>query len=73
MVSASKFGKEDVSETLELTSEENGMAVIVQESWRGILNKDITPEIDFFKSGAGSMDVVRCFIFVNFISEFCSL
>ena len=33
--------------------------------WKGILNTDIEITTDFFKSGAGSMDVVRyaCYMF----------
>ncbi|XP_002130073.4 cytosolic 10-formyltetrahydrofolate dehydrogenase [Ciona intestinalis] len=59
MVSASKFGQADASETLELTEEENGMMAKISTAWGGILNKEIDEETDFFKSGAGSMDVVR--------------
>ena len=59
MVPASKFGQADASESLELTEEEKGMQEKLKDAWHGILNKDITDETDFFKSGAGSMDVVR--------------
>ncbi|XP_039263657.2 cytosolic 10-formyltetrahydrofolate dehydrogenase-like [Styela clava] len=56
---ASKFGHDDISETLALTGEEETMAATVKDSWHGILNRDITNDTDFFKCGAGSMDVVR--------------
>ena len=59
MIPASKFGQADASESLELTDEEAGMQKKLREAWKGILNKEITDETDFFKSGAGSMDVVR--------------
>lgn len=56
---ASKYGLEDVSETLILTDEEMKMSESIRESWKGILNCDVADDTDFFKSGAGSMDVVR--------------
>ena len=59
MIPASKFGQADASEALELTDEEEEMRDKLKAAWGGILNKDITDETDFFKSGAGSMDVVR--------------
>lgn len=59
MVPASKFGQADASESLELTEEEAGMQDKLRDAWKGILNKDISDDTDFFKSGAGSMDVVR--------------
>ncbi|CAK8681490.1 unnamed protein product [Clavelina lepadiformis] len=59
MVPASKFGQADASESLELTEEEVGMREKLKAAWGGILNKEIVDDTDFFKSGAGSMDVVR--------------
>ncbi|KAL3853603.1 hypothetical protein ACJMK2_017137 [Sinanodonta woodiana] len=60
MISASKFGKEDTHEDkLELTPEEEKMIKDLKVVWNGILNINIDNLTDFFKSGAGSMDVVR--------------
>ncbi|XP_059140890.1 cytosolic 10-formyltetrahydrofolate dehydrogenase-like [Physella acuta] len=60
MIPASKFGKEDAStQKLELTPEEIEMGNGLKNIWRGILNTDIENSLDFFKAGAGSMDVVR--------------
>ncbi|XP_071083635.1 cytosolic 10-formyltetrahydrofolate dehydrogenase-like isoform X2 [Haliotis cracherodii] len=60
MIPASKFGKDDKStEKLELTQEEINMVTALKGVWNGILNIDIEDQTDFFKSGAGSMDVVR--------------
>lgn len=62
---ASKFGLENVTETIELTKEEMSMQKCVRDSWKGILNREISDETDFFKSGAGSMDVVRSVLWVG--------
>ncbi|XP_076447488.1 cytosolic 10-formyltetrahydrofolate dehydrogenase-like isoform X2 [Babylonia areolata] len=60
MIPASKFGKQDSStQELTLTSEEEGMAGTLKEVWKGILNIDVDETTDFFRAGAGSMDVVR--------------
>ena len=59
MVPASKFGQADASESLELTEEEAEMQEKLRNAWKGILNRDISDDTDFFKCGAGSMDVVR--------------
>ncbi|XP_052084135.1 cytosolic 10-formyltetrahydrofolate dehydrogenase-like isoform X1 [Mytilus californianus] len=60
MIQASKFGKEDTSQSkIEITSEEEGMIKAMKDIWKGILNTDVDETTDFFKSGAGSMDVVR--------------
>ncbi|CAG2215509.1 ALDH1L [Mytilus edulis] len=60
MIQASKFGKEDTSQSkIEITSEEEGMIKAMKDIWKGILNTDVEESTDFFKSGAGSMDVVR--------------
>lgn len=47
------------SEALELTPEEVQMEKDLNKVWQGIINRDVNDETDFFKSGAGSMDVVR--------------
>ncbi|KAK3610577.1 hypothetical protein CHS0354_009017 [Potamilus streckersoni] len=60
MIGANKFGKEDTQEDkLELTPEEQKMIKNLKVVWNGILNINIENSTDFFKSGAGSMDVVR--------------
>lgn len=60
MINANKFGKADAGEDkLELTPEEETMIGSLKTVWAGILNIDIDQSTDFFKSGAGSMDVVR--------------
>lgn len=60
MIKAAKYGQAEESVDVELTEEEQGMADSVKAIWVGILsNPDITAETDFFKSGAGSMEVVR--------------
>ncbi|PVD24205.1 hypothetical protein C0Q70_14675 [Pomacea canaliculata] len=60
MIPASKFGKTDSSaEELTLTPEEEAMATTLKGVWQGILNIGVDETTDFFKAGAGSMDVVR--------------
>ncbi|CAG5117906.1 unnamed protein product, partial [Candidula unifasciata] len=71
MIPASKFGKEDAStQKLELTPEEEKISEKLQAIWKGILNTDIDNSLDFFKAGAGSMDVVRL---VEEIKEQCEV
>lgn len=70
MIQASKFGKEDTSQTkLELTPEEETMIKNLKVVWGGILNLEVDESTDFFKSGAGSMDVVRL---VEEVKEKCN-
>jgi len=59
MAPASKFGQAADAESLQLTDEENQMRDQLKAAWAGILNIDIADDTDFFKSGAGSMHVVR--------------
>lgn len=71
MVSAAKFGKEDEAlQVLELTDEEKAMVEVVKGIWRSILNQEVNDSSDFFKLGAGSMDVVRL---VEELKEKCQL
>uniref|UniRef100_A0A0B6ZYE6 10-formyltetrahydrofolate dehydrogenase n=1 Tax=Arion vulgaris TaxID=1028688 RepID=A0A0B6ZYE6_9EUPU len=71
MIPASKFGKTDVStQRLELTPEEEKITENLKSIWKGILNIDIENSLDFFKAGAGSMDVVRL---VEEIKEQCEV
>ncbi len=60
MISASQYGEEEEHVEIELTDDEKELARRIKEIWSGILNTDdITGESDFFKMGAGSMQVVR--------------
>lgn len=60
MMNASKYGAAaETSETVELTAEEQEVAEKMRETWKAILNMDVADDLDFFKAGAGSMDVVR--------------
>ncbi|XP_060582139.1 cytosolic 10-formyltetrahydrofolate dehydrogenase-like isoform X2 [Ruditapes philippinarum] len=70
MINANKYGKMDAGESkMELTPEENKMLDNLKAVWNGILNIDIDISTDFFKSGAGSMDVVRL---VEEVKEKCN-
>ncbi|XP_069142725.1 cytosolic 10-formyltetrahydrofolate dehydrogenase-like isoform X1 [Argopecten irradians] len=70
MIQANKFGKEDLSQTkLELSPEEEKMISSLKTVWNGILGVDVEETTDFFKSGAGSMDVVRL---VEEVKEKCN-
>eukprot|EP00058_Branchiostoma_floridae_P001920 XP_002587408.1 hypothetical protein BRAFLDRAFT_290865 [Branchiostoma floridae] len=61
MIPAKMFGKADAGgATLELTAEEKDLEGQLKDVWKGILSiAEIQGETDFFKAGAGSMDVVR--------------
>ncbi|KAK8387245.1 hypothetical protein O3P69_018098 [Scylla paramamosain] len=60
MMNASKYGAAaETSETVELTAQEQEVAEKMRETWKAILNMDVADDLDFFKAGAGSMDVVR--------------
>jgi len=59
MIAAKDLLNPSSSEELELTSDEIEMKDQLSNVWKGIINKEVTEETDFFKSGAGSMDVVR--------------
>lgn len=60
MIPAWKWGKVEKVEKLELTPEEESMQEMVREVWSSILSGQVIEEsTDFFKSGAGSMDVTR--------------
>ncbi|GAU93721.1 hypothetical protein RvY_05615 [Ramazzottius varieornatus] len=60
MIPAAKFGSVDREVTLtELSPEEQKIKASIQEIWKSILNQDLNEDTDFFKAGAGSMDVVR--------------
>ena len=60
MVRAHMFGQTEKQEKLVLTEEEEVMVEKVRASWSAILSlSNIDENTDFFKSGAGSMDVTR--------------
>ena len=60
MISASKFGKEDVTSDVTLTEvEADQIENVIKKIWNSILLIPIESSTDFFKSGAGSMDVTR--------------
>ena len=60
MIPAWKWGKMEKVEKLVLTAEETAMQEVVRKVWSSILSgQTIEDSTDFFKSGAGSMDVTR--------------
>ena len=60
MIPAWKWGKAEKHEKLELTPEEEQLQEKIRTIWSGILSgQTIDEHTDFFKSGAGSMDVTR--------------
>ncbi|XP_050700415.1 cytosolic 10-formyltetrahydrofolate dehydrogenase-like, partial [Eriocheir sinensis] len=60
MMNASKYGvTAETTEAVQLTEEEQNVAEKVRETWKAILNIEVDDNTDFFKAGAGSMDVVR--------------
>ncbi|XP_071960536.1 cytosolic 10-formyltetrahydrofolate dehydrogenase-like isoform X2 [Antedon mediterranea] len=60
MIKAEMYGQApEEHEKLELTDEEQQMADKVKSIWIGILSSSVENDTDFFKMGAGSMDVAR--------------
>ena len=60
MIRAHMFGQTEKQEQLVLTPEEEDMVEKMKASWSAILSlSNIEEHTDFFKSGAGSMDVTR--------------
>ena len=60
MIRANTFGQTEKLEKLVLTGEEAAMMETVRGSWKAILSlSNIEDHTDFFRSGAGSMDVTR--------------
>lgn len=60
MIPAWKWGRMEKVEKLELTPDEVAMQEVVRAVWSSILSgQTIEDATDFFKSGAGSMDVTR--------------
>ena len=59
-VQANEYGKSSEAEVqIELTEEEESMALQMRQVWNEILKIEIADDTDFFATGAGSMDVVR--------------
>ncbi|XP_053212439.1 cytosolic 10-formyltetrahydrofolate dehydrogenase-like [Panonychus citri] len=60
MIVASKWGSSESTQAIEFTSEEEESIVKpIKAIWESILRSEVTDDTDFFKSGAGSMDVTR--------------
>ena len=60
MITASNYGKEDVTDDVTLTQEENEQIKnAINRIWASILLIEIEEETNFFTSGASSMDVTR--------------
>lgn len=60
MISANKFGQAEEEVQIEFTDAEREMEQKLKQVWAGILSTDdINDESDFFKMGAGSMEVTR--------------
>jgi formyltetrahydrofolate dehydrogenase len=70
MIAAGKYGQAEEEVKIEFTPEEQQMADAIKQIWTGILNlEEITGETDFFKAGAGSMQVTRL---VEEVKEKCN-
>ncbi|GBL69260.1 hypothetical protein AVEN_266732-1 [Araneus ventricosus] len=60
VINASKYGiVEEEAEALDLTEGEVNTSNTLKAIWEGILSMEVDDSTDFFKSGAGSMDVAR--------------
>ncbi len=60
MIPARKWGNMEKTEKLELTLEEEAIQEKIRGVWTSILSGQVVEDsTDFFKSGAGSMDVTR--------------
>ena len=70
MIDACRYGQEDNAEQLELSERETLHASLIAETWKSILGVEVDKETDFFKSGAGSMDVTRL---VEEVREKCEI
>lgn len=70
MIAAGKYGQAEEEVKIEFSPEEQQMADAIKQIWTGILNlEEITGETDFFKAGAGSMQVTRL---VEEVKEKCN-
>ena len=70
MINASQYGADDVSREIEFDEQEKQFVNDVRSVWMAILKTDVESDTDFFKSGAGSMDVTRL---VAEVAEVCDV
>lgn len=71
VINASRYGKqEEGREALQLSPEEEAIVATVKAIWESILQKQVEDSTDFFKLGAGSMDVARL---VEELREKCNI
>ncbi|RWS31346.1 cytosolic 10-formyltetrahydrofolate dehydrogenase-like protein [Leptotrombidium deliense] len=59
MIAAANYGQDEIQADFELTNEEQQLSDNIKNIWESILRMEVVEETDFFKSGAGSMDVTR--------------
>ena len=59
MIRASSYGQEEMTTEVEISEEEQKYVKLIESIWSEILKMEVNSETDFFKSGAGSMDVTR--------------
>ncbi|XP_054162876.1 cytosolic 10-formyltetrahydrofolate dehydrogenase-like [Oppia nitens] len=60
MIAAANYGQSDVQSDIgDLSADEQAIVDQIKSIWESILNLEIELATDFFKSGAGSMDVTR--------------
>lgn len=60
MVSAAKYGQSaQTAAAVQLSDAEKQVISTLRNVWKSILNIEVSDSTDFFKAGAGSMDVVR--------------
>lgn len=59
MINASMYGKEDERASITFTEQEHELVRRIELIWSSILRCEVDNSTDFFKCGAGSMDVTR--------------
>lgn len=60
MIAASKWGSTETTTKIEFTNDElESIVAPIKEIWNSILRNEVDDDTDFFRSGAGSMDVTR--------------
>jgi len=71
MIKASTYGKAEEDVAIEMTLDEIKVADSIKAIWKSVLRiTDIADDADFFKLGAGSMEVVRL---VDTVKEQCGI
>ena len=74
MIPAHKWGVQQVVEKLELSADEEQMQEKARKIWSSILSgQNIEDSTDFFKCGAGSMDVTRWVWFITLYNYFSNV